>query len=77
MWRLWTYEVWASELGGYHVNDRFDKGIVDLPVEPTDDEIIAALVRPNIHRSAINIHGDDSAIYLDIDGNPACEIIKE
>lgn len=79
-WKLWSYDVWGNEDDGYEVNDRFPHGVIELPANPTDEQITKALnknffAKPQ-RSSTLEFDGDDMVIYVNRarDGYPICEL---
>jgi predicted NAD/FAD-dependent oxidoreductase len=83
-WRVWTYDVWGNAEDGYEVNDRTDQGYLDLPDNPTDEQIVKALINHgvlnnNVKVSDVEIGGDDMSITVDAadDSYPLAGLEKE
>ena len=82
-WRVWTYDVLGNAEDGYEVNDRSDHGYIDLPAEPTDEQILDALkgwiLNDDVKLSDIEIGGDDMSITVDdaSDGYPLAGLERE
>lgn len=79
-YRLWTYDIWGNAKDGYEVNDRYRQGIVALPKDATDDEVIACLqdngdVKKGIRREFLEIEGESGhTIYITYKGRPEMEL---
>jgi len=83
-WRVWTYDVWGNAEDGYEVNDRNDQGEVELSDEPTDQQILDALIDMGILKSGtqlsdLEIGGDDVSITVDAaeDDFPLAGLVKK
>lgn len=79
-YQVWTYDVWGNAKDGYVVNDRFEKGIVELPREPSTEEILRGLRREGyvdkrVSRRLLEIDGEpDYTFYLSYKGRPELEL---
>ena len=86
-YRLWTYDLWANEYGGYEVNDRYKQGVIEINVkakvynEGTDQEFTTFDPTDLQLSRAVGGRGltwDGESEYTlcaeDKHGDPACEL---
>ena len=69
-YRLWSLDTLGNPRDGFEVNDRRDHGIVTLPAEPSDKQIVQALkakdmLNKRCHTRSFRIDGDDRALSVD------------
>ena len=76
-WTLWKIDAWGNEEDGWEANDRSKHGIVYLPEDPTDRDIMLALKKALVlvetaKPSDLDIGGDDKTITVDdaLNGQP-------
>jgi hypothetical protein len=72
-----SLDVWGNARDGYDVNDVYpSSGTIIVPIDATDDEVIAALkadgfVKRNVRKSSIRIDGEPE-YGLFIEYAPTC-----
>jgi hypothetical protein len=85
--RVWGYDLWADEDGGWRVNNRFDMGThkLDPDAENFADQVASAAdIRDGMIEEDTGVDGDSTTYFVwtesanspqeNYEGYPACEI---
>lgn len=83
-WKIYTYDVWCDDGDGFEVNDRYDRGSLELPEDASDEAIVQAVKDFGVFASGalveeFELDGDDSVVYINdiVNGYPLCELLLE
>lgn len=83
-WTVWTLDVWGNPSDGWDVNDRSNRGKINLAIDATDAQIIEALIwrgyLSNDARGAVVVaDADDRGMNIDRkrDGRPILQMEKD
>lgn len=80
-----SLDVWGNEKDGYEVNDSYTCGSITVNEEPSDYDIIQALLTNGLliehpvseYLKQVTIEGDDMLITIDLNGKPLFNLERE
>jgi len=87
LYRFWTYDLWGNENDGWEVNDRYDRGLVEVIQEETiynrgsEHEFVSWECSKESLKEAVAAIVDldwegenEYTLYATYEGKPICEL---